>query len=152
MQSALYDAVAFGMRYWFLILIALMLFTLIAVSVAEYRRHKSIMNTVGRYIGYMEITGGDEASLGMRLGLTNQTLIGSSRRADIVIEDDAVERSHAVISQRGEDIIISPVADAEYGVNGQTLNRPCRIHSGDTLSFGSVDAVVFFKEEEVNDA
>ena len=81
MSGVLYDAVAFGMRYWFLLLIALMLFTLIGISISEYRQRKSVMGIVGQYVGYIEVTGGDEESIGMRIGLTAENIIGSGKHA-----------------------------------------------------------------------
>ena len=37
MSSEIYQTVAFGMRYWFILIIGLMLLTLILVSRSEYR-------------------------------------------------------------------------------------------------------------------
>ncbi len=152
MQDALYDAVAFGMRYWFLLLIALMLFTLIAVSVKEYRRHKRIMDNVGSFVGYIEIVSGADEALGMRIGLTSKTVIGSGKHSDIVIEDEGVNRTHAVIDADGETVIITPVGGAAYKINGRFANKPHRIFTGDVLTFGTVEAAVYFKEEDEDDA
>lgn len=151
MNDALYDAVAFGMRYWFLLLIALMLFTLIGVSVAEYKRHKSIMNMVGTYVGYLE-TEPTEDEPALRFGIAKGTVIGSGKRADIIIDDPEVSKTHAVILRRGNKTAISPSGGSEYFLNGCRYDRPCRIYSGDVLVFGSVRMRVFLKEEQTDDA
>ena len=145
MQSALYDAVAFGMRYWFLVLIALMLFALVAVSISEYKRHKKVMNKVTRFIGYMEIIDGDESSLGLKLGLDKKTVIGSGKNADIIIEDALVLRTHAVIEQIGPSFFVTPALGASVILNGAVKKETSVIKSGDILSFGSVKAAVHFK-------
>lgn len=149
MNNELYDAFAYGMRYWFLLLIALMLFTLIAVSIAEYKRHKNIMNTVGKYFGYLEILSEND-SQGMRFGITNGTIIGSGSRSDIIIDDSDVAKSHIEILRRGNKTAISPIKGSRFFLNGCCYDKPCRIYSGDILILGEISLLVFLKEDTVD--
>lgn len=55
MDSQAYAALASITKYWYLLLIALMLLSLIAVSVSEYKQKKKIKKEVGRFIGYLEL-------------------------------------------------------------------------------------------------
>lgn len=146
MSDALYDAVSYGMRYWFLILIALMLFTLIVVSVREYRQRKSVMGIVGQYIGYIEIVDADESAIGARVGLMKENTIGSSKRADIIIEDETVAKLHARIYVRNGALVLVP-ADRDTKINGRIAMRPHEIFSGDTVSFGAVTGRIYIKED-----
>jgi hypothetical protein len=151
MSGVLYDAVAFGMRYWFLLLIALMLFTLIGISVSEYRQRKSVMGIVGQYIGYIEVTGGDEESIGMRIGLTAENLIGSGKRADIVIDDPLVAKIHAQITYRDGRLYMKPLGGNRAKINGRLATREHEIVTEDILTFGSISCVVYLREADEDD-
>ena len=100
MSSEIYQTVAFGMRYWFILIIGLMLLTLILVSRSEYRERKAVMGEVGQYIGYLEIIGGADDVLGERIGIMKENLVGNSRSADIVIADPSVHKNHAMINRK----------------------------------------------------
>jgi hypothetical protein len=151
MNNALYDAVAFGMRYWFLVLIALMLFGLIAVSVGEYRSKKSVMGEVVQYIGYLEIVDGVPDAEGLRVGLMKDNMIGSGSKADILIEDASVSKSHALIHLKDDRLILSPVGKGVTKINGRKATRTHGVFSGDLLTFGNVSAYVYLKESDEDD-
>lgn len=151
MSGVLYDAVAFGMRYWFLLLIALMLFTLIGISISEYRQRRSVMGIVGQYIGYIEVTGGDEESIGMRIGLTAENLIGSGKRADIVIDDPLVAKIHAQIIYRDGHLYMKPLGGNRAKINGRLAVREHEIVTEDVLTFGSISCAVYLREADEDD-
>lgn len=148
MRDVLYDAVAYGMRYWFLLLIALMLFTLIAVSLSEYRQRKSVMGIVKQYIGYLEVVGGDEGSIGMRIGLMEDNVIGSGKHSDILIEDKLVARTHAQLYVHEGGLYLKPLAGNRVRINGRIAVREHEVFTDDVLSFGSISCTVYLKEEE----
>ncbi len=148
MASAVYDAVAYAMRYWFLILIALMLLTLIAVSFSEYRRRRSVMDIVDTTVGYLEVLSGDGDTVGTRIGLMADNLIGSGRRSDVIINDPDVERAHARITMDGEEMTITPIGKAEFKINGRLATKAHRIFTGDLLTFGGIMMTVHIIEDE----
>ena len=151
MSAVLYDAVAFGMRYWFLLLIALMLFTLIGISISEYRQRRNIMGIVGQYVGYLEVVGGDAESIGMRIGLAAENLIGSGKRADIVIEDPLVAKLHAQITYRAGHLYLKPLGGNRARINGRIAVREHEIMTEDVLTFGSVSCTVYLREADEDD-
>ena len=55
MDPQAYSALAGITKYWYLLLTALMLLSLCAVSVSEYRQRKRIKAEAGRFIGYLEL-------------------------------------------------------------------------------------------------
>lgn len=148
MSAVLYDAVAYGMRYWFLLLIALMFFTLAAVSLSEYRQRKSVMGIVKQYIGYLEVVGGDEESIGMRIGLMEENLIGSGKRADILIDDPLVAKTHARLYLRDGGLFLKPLGGNRAKINGRLAVREHEILTGDVLTFGSVSCTVYLMDQE----
>jgi len=151
MSGVLYDAVAFGMRYWFLLLIALMLFTLIGISFSEYRQRRNVMGIVGQYVGYIEVTSGDEESIGMRIGLTSENLVGSGKRADIVIDDPLVAKLHAQITYRSGHLYLKPLGGNRAKINGRLALREHEIVTQDVLTFGSISCTVYVREADEDD-
>jgi len=148
MASAIYDAVAFGMRYWFILIIGIMLLTLILVSNREYRERKAVMGEVGQYIGYLEIIGGADDVLGERIGIMVENMVGNSRNADIMILDPSVARNHAMINRREGRLMLVPLENAMTKINGRRASRAHQIFTGDRVSFGNIEALVYVKGQE----
>ena len=144
------------MRYWFIIIIALMLLTLILISRKEYKEHKTVMGEVVQYIGFLEITGGAEDVLGERIGIMKENRVGSGMTSDIVISDPSVSKNHAIIYKKDDEVILVPLENGETKINGRKATRPHPIYTGDTVQFGVITASVYIKptasgEEDTQD-
>ena len=61
MSPSVYEAIAFAMRYWFILVIAIILIAVIVISVREYKARKSVMSRMAEFAGFLEIVGGAEA-------------------------------------------------------------------------------------------
>ena len=145
MDSQAYVALASVTKYWYLLLIALILLSLIAVSVSEYRQKKKIRKEVGRFIGYLELKGD-----GTRIGLTNDNLIGSGSRADIIIESPKVAKNHALIYYHDGQMILRPLYK-DTKINSRKAIREHEIFTGDVVEFGDVAFDVHIKKEAEED-
>ena len=66
-----------------------------------------------------------------------RTVIGRSPDADVVIDDEAVSWNHLEIERRG-DVLLATDLDSSNGtaLNGEPLDRPRRLRSGDVLALG----------------
>ena len=146
MPSDVYEAVAFGMRYWFLFVIGVMLITLIAVSVSDIRQRKNVMGEVGQYIGYLEIIGGADDVLGERIGIMKENSLGNSRMADICISHPSVKKNHALLYLKDGHLILTPLDNSATQINGRRATRPHEVVTGDTVRFGDIEAYVYVKE------
>ena len=151
MSSEIYQTVAFGMRYWFILIIGLMLLTLILVSRSEYRERKAVMGEVGQYIGYLEIIGGADDVLGERIGIMKENLVGNSRSADIVIADPSGHKNHAMINRKKGRVMLIPLNGSDTKINGRKATHPHEIFTGDSVSFGDIEASVYIKPQEEED-
>ena len=151
MNSVMYEAVAFGMRYWFILLIGLMLIAMIAVSVNEYRQRKNIIGEVTQYRGYIEVTGGNDELIGTRIGIMDENLIGSSRNADILISHPSIEKNHAQMTMRDGKLFLTPLSGSPTKINGRVATKTHRIFTGDTVTLGDIDFYVFIKEKDEDD-
>src|SRR6188472_3505347 len=67
-----------------------------------------------------------------------RTVVGRSPEADVVLEDEAVSWNHLEIERRGE-VLMATDLDSRNGtaLNGEPLDRPRRLRSGDTLIVGA---------------
>ncbi len=146
MFSTLYDMISYAMRYWFLLLTGIMLFAIIFVSRAEYRQRKSVLGEVSQYIGYLEIVSGVPEEKGVRIGIARDNTVGSGKSADIIIQDDSVDKAQALLYKKGNKVILSPLSKSNTKINGRRAVKAHRIFTGDILSFGNVDTRVFLRQ------
>lgn len=144
MPEETYNIIALAMRYPFIMLIALMLIVLIFVSVSEFRARKQVMGQVGKYIGCIEV---EDMGESVRVGVAAENMIGSSTKADIIVEDESVAKSHAMLYLKEGRVMLLPLAGATR-INGRRASRVHEVFSGDVLSFGEVDCKLILKGAE----
>ena len=145
MDTQSYAALASVTQYWYLILIALIFLSLVLVSVSEYRQKKKIRKEVGRFVGYLEQKGSQD-----RIGLTEENILGSGSRCDIIIDSPYVRKTHAVIYYRDGMLILRPVS-GDTKINGRRAIREHEIFTGDSIETGDVSFKVYKKEATDNE-
>ena len=101
MINSIYQILAIGLKYWFILVAIIMLWLIISTSRREYRERRSLLGQLGNYIGYLEIVGGLQGEKGTRIGISRENTIGSGKTVDIVIRDRSVEREHAFLYLKG---------------------------------------------------
>jgi hypothetical protein len=74
-----------------------------------------------------------------RLHLTkNRSLVGRSRRADVMLGDDTVSRTHSLIWHDTGGMWIQDLASSNgTTVNGSGAGEPVELHDGDVIGFGA---------------
>jgi len=125
------------------------LVALIFISYKEYREKKYVKGAISKFFGYLEIVGGPEDFLGDRFGIRDQNTIGSSRKADIVIPDDSVLKTHALMFWEKDELYILPTSKSNTKINGRKAINKHRIRTGDVISIGDVDFYVYIKRTRV---
>lgn len=145
MDPQAYTALAGITKYWYLLLIALILLSLCAVSVSEYRQRKRIKREADKFIGYLEL-----CSDGTRLGMTRKNLIGSSSRADIIIEAAGIQKNHAEITFSDSRLLLRPIS-GETKINGRRAIREHEIFTGDMIELANVELKVVLRGEAQTD-
>ena len=146
MDSAMYEAIAFVMKYWFIIVIGIMLFSMAAVSLSEYRQRKNIIGEVTQHKGYIEIMDDNPDIDGTRIGIMEENLVGSSRSADIYITHPSIQKNHARMTMRDGKLFLTPLNNSEVKINGRRAAKTHRIFTGDVVTFGELDVYVYIKE------
>lgn len=147
MSAELYEVLAFAMRYWFIIVFAVILIAVAMVSFSEYRQRRFVMREVGRYIGYLEIEEGPEELIGERIGIEAENSIGRSRRASICIEDRSLNKTHALLYKQDGRVYLSPMASGLAKINGRKASRTHVVKSGDIINLGDIEMRLFLKED-----
>lgn len=78
------------------------------------------------------------------------TLIGRSRGSDIRFQDTGVSRKHAMLTRHGEqpdEVVVSDLHSRNgTWVNGNRIEAPTILRSGDLVQFGRFAAAWFFPE------
>ena len=148
-MPAIYEAIAYGMRYWFILVVGVMLLGLVSISVSEYRKRKSVMGEISQYVGYMEIIYGDEDVLGTRIGIARDNIVGSARTADIYITHPSIQKNQCRIYMEDEaHMMLEPLKGGVTKINGRRCTTPHEIFTGDIVTFGDVDVEIYVREEQ----
>ncbi|MDH3538421.1 MAG: FHA domain-containing protein [Acidimicrobiia bacterium] len=73
-----------------------------------------------------------------RLHLTkNRSLVGRSRRADVMLGDETVSRTHSLLWHDAGGMWIQDLASSNgTTVNGGMVGEPAELHDGDVIGFG----------------
>ncbi|MBT8193872.1 MAG: DUF3662 domain-containing protein [Acidimicrobiia bacterium] len=67
----------------------------------------------------------------------NRSLVGRSRRADLMLGDDSVSRSHAILWHDAGGRWIQDLASSNgTSLNGAATDGPTPLHDGDVIGFG----------------
>jgi len=151
MTSQVYEAIAFAMRYWFIIAMIVILLAVIIVSVKEYKTRKTVITRMEEFLGYIEIVYGNDDLIGAKYGICDENIIGSSQSADICINDDSIKKTHAMIYRKGEDLYLSVINKASVLVNGSPAEKAYTLKTGDIVSLGNIDVCIFLKRKRVGD-
>ena len=151
MTDVVYEAVAFAMRYWFIIAMAVILIAVISISVKEFRQRREVMNRVDEFLGYIEIIGGDSELLGIKYGLREENIVGNSKKANICIEDRSVKKTHALIYWQDDELYVSQMGRATTQLNDRLVERAHTLRTGDIIAFGDVEVRVFIKRKRLRD-
>ncbi|MBQ3274113.1 MAG: FHA domain-containing protein [Christensenellaceae bacterium] len=149
MSPSVYEAIAFAMRYWFILVIAIILIAVIVISVREYKARKSVMSRMAEFAGFLEIVGGADDLIGEKFGICDENLIGSAYSCDICIPDKGVKKKHAVIYIRDDVIMVRPVGRSVILVNEDLVKGPHALRTGDVISLGNASLRVFIKRKRV---
>jgi hypothetical protein len=74
-----------------------------------------------------------------RLPMTkNRSLVGRSRRADLMLGDDSVSRTHALLWHNAGGTWVQDLASSNgTSLNGAVTEGPTPIHDGDVIGFGT---------------
>ena len=148
----IYEAASLAMRYWFVVVIVIVLIVCAGISVKEYRQKHFVLSVAQNSIGYLSILSGPDEVHGQNMQLMAQNTIGRSRRVDIVLLDRSVDKAHSQIylDEYG-DVCVNRLGDGEVTINGQPLIDMALLFSDDIVCFGNVVAQVHIKEDTQDD-
>ena len=151
MNSSVYEAFAYAMRYWFVFVIFVVLVAVIYVSYKEYKQRKVAKEEIENYLGYVEVVSGNDDILGLRYSFKEENTIGRSQNADIFIDDKSLYKSHALLYEKEGDIYLTPLGRAKTFVGGRKIIKGIKLKTGDIVTLGNVSLRVFIKRKRISD-
>ncbi len=147
MLNSLYRVLSVGLKYWFLLLAAVLAGILVVASRREYRERKALLGRIGQYVGYLEILRGLPQAQGVRIGIARENTVGSGKGADIILRHPSVQRAHALLYMQNGELVLSPLSRGVTKINGRHANNAYTVHTGDHIAFGEVEVRVFVRPE-----
>lgn len=151
MSGTVYEAVAYAMRYWFVLAVCVILIAVIFASVSEFRQRKYVLGEVDSSAGYLEILTGPEEWIGSRMAIKGENTLGRLHKNDICLDDRSVAKSHALLYKEEGDLFLSPAGAAETMVNGRPIEHPQPLRTGDIIKLGNIELRVFIKRTRLQD-
>ncbi len=151
MNEAVFETISYIMRYWFILLIGIMLIGMFYISIREYRNRRTVLAELGRFLGYLEITDGPEDLIGIRIGVTDDNQIGSLSSSDIMIKANGVEKKHAKLYLENDGFILEPLGNGLTTVNGRKIRSKKAVRHGDYFEFGDIELFLYIKEQSDDD-
>ncbi len=151
MSDQIFQIFSSGMRFWFILLIGGMLVALAIISFREYKDRRVVLADVSRYVGYLEVLEGPEGMYGSRVGLTHDNSIGSGATCEICFRDPGVEKYHAELTMKEDYMILYPAAKAIIKLNGARVRGVTEVYNGDILTFGSIETLLFIRQEDTDE-
>jgi len=148
----IYEAASLAMRFWFVVVILIVLLGAVGISVKEYRQKHFVIGVAQNSIGYLSVLSGPEDILGENVQLMEENTIGRSRRVDIVLLDRSVSKAHSLVYlDEFGDVCINRLGDGEITINGEQLEDTALIFTDDIVCFGNVVTEVHIKEDKSDD-
>ncbi len=146
-MGGIYEAAALGMRFWFLIVGALVLLGVTSISIKEYTEKRYVLRVAKSSIGYLHVMSGPQDVIDENLQLMRQSTIGRSRRVDIMLRDGSVSKAHSQIYLADDGCVyINRLGRGDVTVNGKNVSDTSAVYSGDMICFGNVVTRIHIKE------
>lgn len=149
MTTAVFEALSYAMRYWFIAIAVGVLIAMIRISYKEYKNKKSVKNELSQYVGYLQIIGGPEEFIDDRFGIREITVIGRSTHDDIVLADPTVEPSHAKLYFMNGNLVLQPGQRGYTTINGRRAAGRHALKTGDVIGIGDVEFAVHIRRRRV---
>jgi len=149
--ETVYDIVAQGMRYFFILLILYILIRLVLHSVSEFKTMQEVKQQVRSVSpGYLEVLSPEELA-GNKYVLLRENSVGRSRRADVSLQHSSVAPVHALIYEKKKGLYVSSYGGGNSVLlNGEPIikHREELLYTQDTLQMGEVLFVLHLEGEE----
>lgn len=140
-HTAIYELAALIARYWFALLIVLIVIRAWRMTIVDNRRAKtlrSIAVSTGQ-LGELVVTkGAGKARRGMKYPILQEGMIGSSSRADIRIRANGVYKRHAHFRLQPDGLMLTSIGGAPLAFSDGNKGKRLLATDGDSLVFGDV--------------
>lgn len=127
---------ALAVRYLLPLSMAAVLLRVLFITAREWRTARRARDLTPPPIGSLTDGAGRQYALG------HDSVLGRSRRCDIVLSGEGVAGVHAQIYERRRTVFLQPLARGKVFLNGAALSRRAKLQSGDTVGLGETSLTV----------
>lgn len=139
MDSELYAILALAARYFFVLLMLLVVFRAWRCTVVDNRRAKLLRDfspetgCIGEFI-----VNPKRGQKRLTVPVPREGVLGRSSRADVMIRNKSLRRMHAFFEQREGGLFVRPYHGATFRVGGRESGEPLFLRDGDALTVGTL--------------
>ncbi len=151
MNSDLYALIALAARYWFVALIAVLLFRGWRMTVADNRRAKLLREWMGQTGCVGELIANPGAKRHASYPIPREGVLGSARNADVRIRHRDLRRAHAHFELREGGLLLKPLGRAELKVGGGFTGDAVFLQDGDVLTIGRLQLMLVLFDAPVEE-
>lgn len=156
MRSDWYALLSMGMRYWFVIIAAIIVLRAWRATLRDTRRARVLRAwapDTGAIGEIVVLVGSSGVRKGTRIPVPKEGLLGSARRSDVRLKTPSVRRYHAHIEQRENGVLVEALGKAQIFLNGRSGEK-LLLRDGDRFTIGSIQMMLVLyspgKSKEVN--
>jgi predicted component of type VI protein secretion system len=151
LNSDLYALIALAARYWFVALIAVLLFRGWRMTVADNRRAKLLREWMGQTGCVGELIANPGAKRHTSYPIPREGVLGSARNADVRIRHRDLRRAHAHFELREGGLLLKPLGRAELKVGGGFTGDAVFLQDGDVLTIGRLQLMLVLFDAPVEE-
>lgn len=149
MSAALYELTAGAMRYFFALLMLLIVFRAWRITVTDARRAARLRRMspqTGLCGEFLVIRGNGRVRDGMRWPVIREGLIGSAGRADVRLRSGSVRRAHAFFERTPKGLRVRACPGAKvYNGRGES-RRTLLLGDGSRVTLGRVELMLILTD------
>jgi predicted component of type VI protein secretion system len=138
----LYALIALAARYWFVALMAALLFRGWRMTVSDNRRAKLLREWMGQTGCVGEFIANPGAKKRVSYPIPREGVLGSARSADVRIRHRDLARAHAHFELREGGLLVKPLGSAQLMVGGGHTGEAVFLQDGDVLSIGRLQLML----------
>lgn len=121
---------ALAARYLLPFIMAAVLLRVLFITAREWRTARRARDLTPPPIGSLTDGAGRQYAFG------HDSVLGRSRRCDIVLSGEGLAGVHAQIYERRRTVFLQPLARGKVFLNGAVISKRAKLQSGDTVGLG----------------
>lgn len=142
LNASVYELLALAMRYWFIALMAAIVFLLAQSFLREWRIEKAVQRRIASAASLyaLRLVSSEDRRLeaGLYLPLEGDVLLGSGRGCDLRLKTRSLQRRHLVLRPERDGVLLFPEGNALVAVEGERVRKLGKLLPGQRMQAGGL--------------